>query len=269
LSALDKVLRLAQPDAVPAAPDAADLVRMAAERLDRIALLLAKKTEKDPDGDGDDDSNAKGDTDHDFWTKGGKKKKPKKKGKAGDSDDDADEDDYGKEDDEEVAASRRLVLEAMVALSQVEGGEFVSLSVLTMDERRKPAAHTIGDSTDYPIPDKVHLAAAVARYKQGKFAGHSQDEVRRHIMSRARALGEQVDLAVAVPAATTVITLARGFNGPKFPGREPGMVPMDHGPHTGTHSHPHRVVNVHDHEHMHNGDSRHSCGEGTYPGSVY
>jgi hypothetical protein len=266
LSALDKVLRLAQPDAVPAAPDAVDLVRLAAESLNRISLLLAKKSGKDPDDDGDDDSTAKGDTDNDFWSKKGKKKKPpKKKGKAGDSDDEGDDED---DDDEDVAASRVMVLEAMVALSQVEGGEFVSLSVMTMDERRKPGAHTISGSTDYPIPDKVHLAAAVARYKQGKFAGHSQDDVRRHILSRARALGEQVDLAVAVPAATTVIALARGFNGPKYPAQEK-MIAMDHGPHSGEHDHPHRVTNVHSHSHTHNGDSRHSCGEGNYPGSVY
>lgn len=32
-------------------------------------------SKKDPDNDGDDDTNAKGDTDHDYWTAGGKQKK--------------------------------------------------------------------------------------------------------------------------------------------------------------------------------------------------
>jgi hypothetical protein len=264
VSALDKVLQLAQ--TAPAAPDAADLVRLAADRLDQVAVLLAKSG-KDPDNDGDDDSTAAGDTDKDYFTpKGKKRKKPLgKKAKAAEEDDDAEGDE---DDDEDVAASRALVLEAMVALSQVQGGEVVSLSVLTMDERRKPSAHTISGSTDYPIPDKVHLAAAVARFKQGKLAGHSEEEVRRHIMARARALGETVDLA-APDVAATVIALARGgFNGPKYPAVKERLIAMDHGPHTGTHSHPHRVVEVHEHEHMHNGDARHSCGDGGY-NSVY
>lgn len=82
-----------------------------------------------------------------------------------------------------------------LSLSGTQPGEhMLRLAVLTTAERRRPSAHTIGDSTDYPIPDKVHLSAAVARYKQGKLAGHPKDEVRRHILSRARALGEQVDL---------------------------------------------------------------------------
>lgn len=270
-SALDRVLQFAQP-APAAAPDAVDLVRMAADRLEHVALLLAKAS-KDPDDDGDDDTSAAGDTDKDYFTpKGKKRKKPLRKkanGKSG-PDDDGDDEGEDEDDDEEVTASRALILEAMVALSQVQGGEFISLSVLTMDERRKPSAHTIAGSTDYPIPDKGHLAAAVARFKQGKLAGHSEEEVRRHILSRARALGETVDLA-GPNAAATVIALARGgFNGPKYPVGKERLIPMEHGPHTGTHSHPHRVTEVHDHEHMHNGDSRHSCGEGgVYPGSVY
>lgn len=254
-SALDKVLNFAQP--APAEPDAADMVRAAAASLDKIALLLAKKA--DPDDDGDNDATAKGDTDHDFWTKGGKKKKPlpKKKSKSS-SDDDEDEDD----DDEDVAACRALVLEAMVALSQVQGGEVLSLSVLTQAEREKPSAHTISGSTDYPIPDKGHLAAAIARYKQGKYAGHKPEEIASHIRSRAKALGVQVDLAA--DPGSTVLALARGgMKGPEYPAPNK-MVPMDHGPFHGSHSHPHRVGEVHDHEHYHNGDSRHACGVSNY-----
>jgi len=262
-SALDKVLRLAAPSAAtPAAPDAADLVRLAAASIDRLALVLAKKS--DPDNDGDNDASAAGDTDKDYAGKGAKRKKPlKKKAKGKTPDDDEDEDDEDDEEgqgDDEMGYARELVLEAMVALSQVEGGELVSLSVLTAAERRSPSAHTISGSTDYPIPDKAHLAAAVARFKQGKLAGHSEEEVKRHILSRARALGETVELASEVPAASVVLSLARGGE---------ALLHMDHGPHTGEHEHPHRVVNVHSHSHFHNNDSRHACGEGMYPGAVY
>src|SRR6185437_2092659 len=57
-----------------------ELVSMA----DKADEKSAKKSKKvDPDHDGDDDSTPEGDTDHDYWTKGGKKKKnlPKDKKK--------------------------------------------------------------------------------------------------------------------------------------------------------------------------------------------
>lgn len=256
---LDKVLRLAQP-AAPA-PDASELVRLASEDLERIAVLLAKASEDDdedddeddPDDDGDDDSSAKGDTDHDYWSKGGKQKKKLPPGKKGKNDSGSKKVPpwLGKKK-ETVKAARELVLDAMVALSQLGGGETLSLSVLTQAEREKPSAHTLPGSDDYPIPDLAHLSAAVAQYKQGKLAGHSQGEVAAHIRKRARALGKQVDLT-APTAGQVVLALARGQQ----------EVPMEHGPMTGEHEHPHRVVNVHTHSHTHNGDSRHACGEGS------
>ena len=72
--------------------------------------------------------------------------------------------------------------------------ETVSLSVLTIAERKKASAHTIPDSTDYPIPDVGHLRAAIARFKEGKYAGHSKAEVRAHILKAAKRLGVTVDL---------------------------------------------------------------------------
>lgn len=88
---------------------------------------------------------------------------------------------------------------AILALSKLSlppslDGGTLQLSVLTAEERRKPSAHTISGSEDYPIPDKGHLQAAIARYKEGKLAGHSKDEVRKHILSSARRLGVEVDL---------------------------------------------------------------------------
>jgi hypothetical protein len=250
-SALDKVLNFAQPGTPE--PDAADMVRAAVAGLEQLSLILA--------------GSSKGDGDSPPWPKKGKGKpmpKGKKKSKASDSDDDDDDDgDDDDEDDDDVSTCRSLVLQSMVALSHVQGGEVVSLSVLTAAERREPSAHTIPGSEDYPIPDKVHLAAAVARYKQGKFAGHSAEEVARHIRSRAKALGEQVDLT-APSAAGVVLALAKGgFNGPKYPASN-HMVPMEHGPFHGMHSHPHRVGEVHEHDHYHNGDSRHNCGVSPY-----
>lgn len=73
----------------------------------------------------------------------------------------------------------------------------VRLAVLTTEQRKKPSAHTIPGSDDFPIPDKAHLTAAVGRYHQGALAGHSKEEVARHIRSRAKALGEEVDLTAA------------------------------------------------------------------------
>lgn len=262
---LDKVLRLASAPERPA--DASELVRLASENLERLALLLASADEDDDgEGDDEDDEDEDQDDDEDGPPKKGKKpsfvkgKKPAFGGKGGD-------DSKGGKGDgkkvppwlakkqEKVKASRALVLDAMVALSQLGGGEVLSLSVLTQAEREKPSAHTIPGSTDFPIPDKVHLAAAVARYKQGKLAGHSQDEVARHIRTQAKRLGEMVDLT-APDLNQAVILLARGGSDQ--------AVAMEHGPMSGEHEHPHRVVNVHSHRHTHNGDSRHACGDPGY-----
>lgn len=89
-----------------------------AELLKQIAELRAIKAGKfDPDNDGDDDATPEGDTDHDYWTEGGKQKKPvpgkpmKKKGQMhfNDHDDDdvdaeGDSDIDGQEDDDNVPA---------------------------------------------------------------------------------------------------------------------------------------------------------------------
>jgi hypothetical protein len=133
----------------------------------------------------------------------------------------------------------------------------LSLSVLTAEDRRKPSAHTLGDSEDYPIPDEAHLSAAVARYKQGKLAGHSKEEVVAHIRSRARALGKTVDLSTGTgldEAADLVVGLARAA------GHAAAEIAMHHGPFTGSHSHSHFKSDAHDHPHSHYGDNSHDAG---------
>jgi hypothetical protein len=130
-----------------------------------------------------------------------------------------------------------------------------ALSTLTAEERKKPSAHTLGDSDDYPIPDKAHLSAAVARYKQGKFAGHSASEVAAHIRSRARALGETVDLASGsgLDEAAEAFALAAKPVGD-------GGIPMNHGPFNGTHTHTHFQSGAHAHPHQHANDNNHNGG---------
>lgn len=136
------------------------------------------------------------------------------------------------------------------------------LSVLTAKDRKKPGAHTIGDSDDYPIPDKAHLSSAVARYKQGKLAGHSKEQVAAHIRSRAKALGETVDLTAGSgleEAAEALALAAKAMGG--------GGIIMNHGPFRGTHAHGHFKSDVHEHPHQHFDDNRHDGGPQHRPGS--
>ncbi len=245
---LDKVLRLAAGH-VPAETPAASYIRAAAQDLDELALLLAKASDEDDDqdddGEGDDDSDSDEDDDEDDDNPKGKKKfKPFKKGKK-----------KAKDGDKVKAAA--LVLDAMVALHSLQGGENVSLSVLSQKDREKPSAHTIPGTTDYPIPDKAHLSAAVARYKEGKLAGHPAAVVKKHILSAAKRLGETVELTEEDDRV--VLLGLTGKRQDKVPADV--MVAMEHGPHTGSHMHPYRASHVVNAEHMHNHDSQHDRSE--------
>lgn len=142
---LDKLLRLANPTV---APEPSELVRAAADDLERIALLLASADEDD-DGEGDDEDendgdDSKGDEDDDTakskkgakgkagsnnWSKGDKNPA---KGKGGDDDAKGGKKMppwLNKSKKDKVKASRVLVQEAMVALAQLAGGEHLSLSL--------------------------------------------------------------------------------------------------------------------------------------------
>lgn len=247
---LDKLLRLAQ----PAAPvlDASELVRLASARLEQAAVLLAQDADGDDedadDEDEDDEENEGGEgSDNGFIAK---KKAMIAKKKGGGA--------AAKKKVTVKAAARSQLLEAMIVLSQLSGGEAITLSVLSAAERRKPSAHTIPGSTDFPIPDETHLTAAVREYHAGNLAGHSASEVAAHIRASAKRLGKSVDLT-AEPAGLLVLRLAKGSP----------MVAMDHEPLTGEHSHSHYTRTVHEHSHTHNNDNRHVCGTPVYPGAVY
>jgi hypothetical protein len=159
-----------------------------------------------------------------------------------------------------VAAARGFGLTVPDDDDRVAATALLELSVLSAEDRRKPGAHTIGDSEDFPIPDKAHLTAAVARYKQGKLAGHSKGEVAAHIRHHAKRLGEEVDLAGSpLEEAADLCALAK-------PVGDGGII-MNHGPFTGTHEHGHFQSAVHGHPHQHFGDNSHDGGPAHRNGS--
>lgn len=84
---------------------------------------------------------------------------------------------------------------AVLDMASMRPSETVSLSVLSMAE--KHALARTGQAMpggDYPIPDIGHLRAAIVRFKEGKLAGHSRDQVRAHILKHAGRLGVEVSL---------------------------------------------------------------------------
>lgn len=121
------------------------------------------------------------------------------------------------------------------------------LAVLSTAERKKPGAHTIAGSTDFPIPDRGHLQAAIARYKQGALAGHSKDEVAAHIRSRAKALGVEVDLSNTQCGPPVLLELARGKAAVL------GMAQCSSEHHPPMHG-------THEHAHTHSNDASHGTG---------
>lgn len=274
MSALDKVLAAANRN--PAAPEdpGADLVAAAAGLLDELLVELAW----DPDNDGDDDSSASGDTDKDYAGKKGKgKKKPppfKKKGKASNDDDDDDEDD----DDEDEKPSKKkvkataLAAAARLALAGLESrpasynwveataAPLAAADVLALAKGEKPA-EPYGDveyadpgyrgKKRYPI-DAKHIHAAIAYFSKAKNrAEYSSDQV-KHIWGKIKSAARKhgVDMQAGPVSASALIELAA----------DGADVHMNHPPFTGKHNHPHAVLGVHKHEHYHNNDSRHDCG---------
>ena len=136
-SALDKVLSLGSGGSGQVGwteDEGARRIRAAAKDLDELALLLADSDDdEDGDGEGDDDE----DEDSDDPKAKFKAMLKKKKAKAG----------------AKKVKATALLLDAMIELSGLQGGDQLSLSVLTQAEREKPGAHTIAGSTDFPIPD--------------------------------------------------------------------------------------------------------------------
>jgi hypothetical protein len=95
--------------------------------------------------------------------------------------------------------------EALIALSDAIAACDVPVSLSASDvlelsvsaaERRALAGkgEALGPEGDFPIADRGHLVSAIARFKQGRYAGHSRAAVREHILKNARRLGVRVDL---------------------------------------------------------------------------
>ena len=108
----------------------------------------------------------------------------------------------GNSEDEKCAALIALsdAMDAPVTLS----GDVLELSV-SMEERRSLAKEdkALGPEGDFPIPDKGHLISAIARYKQGRLAGHPKSAVHAHIVKNAKRLGVAVTLAEGMTTAMT------------------------------------------------------------------
>jgi hypothetical protein len=114
--------------------------------------------------------------------------------------------------------------------------DVLAFAAMSTAARKKPGAHTIAGSTDYPIPDVRHLHLAVGRYHAGQFAGHSKEEVAAHIRSAAKRLGVSVSLAVPAQGPSVLLELARGA---VVAVPVTAMESEHHGPLHGTHSHAH------------------------------
>ena len=163
MSALDKVLALSRP-AEPEEDPVGDLVLALSATLSELRVCLAKS---DPDDDGDDDSTAKGDTDHDYFSKGGKKKSPPGKassgkpapGKSGGKDDE----DSG-EDDELAAAVAKLVKkgvpEAKARMIAKQAMQKVKASALA--ESACVILSRLVDGDPVTEPDPTYLGRVVA-----------------------------------------------------------------------------------------------------------
>lgn len=179
---LQQVVALTAPPGPGPEDQASYLVLAALQDLDSISVLLASDDDDEDDSgpsgksSGGDDEDSDDDEYNTIVAKLVKKGIPKPRAMA-----------MAKQAMKRVKATM-LARDAITALS----GLYLPLSVLTAAERKKPSAHTIPGSDDFPIPDKGHLSAAIARYKQGALAGHSKDEVARHIRSRAKSLGVDV-----------------------------------------------------------------------------
>ena len=78
---------------------------------------------------------------------------------------------------------------AVLALAAMAEDDALELAV-SAEARQKYAKSGVAmGSGAYPIPDSSHLAYAKQQFKAGHLAGHSAEEVRKHINARARALG--------------------------------------------------------------------------------
>jgi HK97 family phage prohead protease len=183
----------------------------------------------DPDGDGDCDACPEGDTDHDYWTAGGKQIKPLP--------------------GEERAAGYPFELLAVSAAER---------------DKAKKAGNSLPDGS-YPINNvhQLHAAAVLAASHHGDWKA-AQALIRR----RAKELGVDVTTLPGFgeeKAAARPYELRASAAEDMDLATEPDYdAAAAHGEFTGTHAHPHSDYNggQHGHEHTHNGDASHEPGDG-------
>jgi hypothetical protein len=264
-SALDKVLASAQVQAssVDECFPEEELARAALTAAQELLALLSKK---DPDNDGDDDTSAKGDTDHDFFGKNGKRKK-KVKGK-GDS-----EEEHGDEDDKKVraAALAEAVVIALAGLEPAEAdwveatagqSELVALASDSKGSSKKPYGNVryadpgYRGKARYPIDTPEHVRAAWSYINQKKNAAKYSPEELAKIKAAIKRAMKKHGIGGGDAGDKMAATLALAARQQKEQ-----LQALHHGRFNGGHTHPHHVLAVHEHEHFHNNDSRHECGE--------
>lgn len=278
-SSLDKVIRFAEGSSVqlsagpPEELDASELLLAAQEGIKQLSVLLADNSDQDeePDDDEDDDQDTGG-----KGNKGGSHSShPTFKKLTGKGMNPKMASSMCAKADNKVAASA-LADSLQVILTGLAEENLVVLSAPageSVEERKKSASegNALEDGS-YPIPDKKHLhsAAVLAASKHGNWKA-----AMRLIRKRARELGVELSSLPGFSggggksekvAATTVheVVLMTGL--PEEHAFEflalakKAAVPLQafhHGTHSGMHSHGHVTMDIHDHDHAHNGDSMH------------
>lgn len=180
--------------------------------------------------------------------------------------------------DNKVAATT-LADSLQVILTGLAEANLVALAAPageSAEERRQSAkeGNALPDGS-YPIPDKKHLhsAAVLAASKHGNWQA-----AQRLIRKRARELGVDINSLPGFGpssgsssksekvAATALLELSQLTGLPEDHAIEflalarKAAVPLqafNHGTHSGTHSHGHLTMGIHEHDHSHNRDSMH------------
>jgi hypothetical protein len=90
------------------------------------------------------------------------------------------------------AAELALSVAALAGELGVQGsgdGDTISLAVSQAERDQLAETGQALPGGDFPVHDAHHLALAKGEYKKGNLAGHSREEVRRHINKNAKRLG--------------------------------------------------------------------------------
>lgn len=124
----------------------------------------------DPDGDGDCDACPEGDTDHDYWTPAGEQIKPLPAGEGM----------TGVLTAAEIAALRALI-------TGTTTGQYWNAKYKQEDRDRMAKSGEAMPDGSFPVADEEDLDNAI--HAVGR-SGNDHDDVRKHIIKRAKALGK-------------------------------------------------------------------------------